>query len=62
MIDARALSDELGCTLALAHDLLVLAGGDEDLVREASKTVNSGVDSLKNYIINKRFEKLERKY
>lgn len=58
---ARKVSQEVHCGLALAKDLLVLAGGDEKLVIEASEHTMNGVESLKAYIIDKRFSKLERK-
>ena len=57
----RKISQEVHCGLALAKDLLVLAGGDEKLVIEASERTMNGVESLKAYIIDKRFSKLERK-
>lgn len=58
---ARKVSQEVHCGLALAKDLLVLADGDEKLVIEASENTMNGVESLKAYIIDKRFSKLEGK-
>lgn len=45
--------------MSLTRDLLTLAGWDENLVIEASQANLSGVESLKAYIIDKRFSKLE---
>lgn len=50
------LAAEIHCGPGLAHDLLTLAGGDADIVREASMMC-SKADSMKAYIIDKRFNK-----
>ena len=50
---------ECGCGSRLAKELLTLAGGDVELVINASE-VSDGLDQCKTYIINKRFEKLEK--
>lgn len=55
----RQLLDELGCGHAFLHDLLILAGGDVELVREASR-VCDGANSMKAHIIDHRFRKVER--
>jgi hypothetical protein len=53
------LAQSIGCGGLLARDLLVLAGDDADLVREASdKCV--GAESMKAYIIDSRFRSLEK--
>lgn len=54
----RDLAADIHCGTPLASDLLMLAGGDANLVREASN-VCRGVDSLKAYIIDKRISKVE---
>lgn len=61
MEKVRKVSQKIHCGLALAKDLLVLAGGDEKLVIEASEHTMNGAESLKACIIDKRFSKLERK-
>lgn len=53
------LANDIGCGIRLAEDLLMLAGGDENLVREASCR-NSGISSVKAYIIDRRFSKVEK--
>lgn len=40
----------------LAEELLTLAGGDANLVRNASM-LNQGINSVKAYIIDRRFKK-----
>lgn len=52
------VSDELGITKQLAKELLILAGGDEDLVIESSLASN-GLDHCKARIIDGRFQKEE---
>lgn len=53
------LASDIQCGVALARDLLTLAGGDTQLVRQASASCR-GVESMKAYIIDHRFDKLER--
>lgn len=55
----RRTQTKIGCGMSLTRDLLTLAGWDENLVIEASQANLSGVESLKAYIIDKRFNKLE---
>lgn len=55
----RMLANDIGCGIRLAEDLLMLSGGDEALVREASCR-NGGIGSVKAYIIDKRMSKIER--
>ncbi len=57
----RQLSNAIGCGDGLARDLLLLAGGDYGLVREASVHC-VGVESVKAYIINARFDAIESVY
>lgn len=52
------LAEDIGCGILLAKDLLMLAGDDELLVREAS-TKCRGAESMKVYIIDHRFRKIE---
>lgn len=52
----RILAEDLHCGMPLVRDLLALAGNDERLVREASAACH-GVESVKAYIIDKRFKK-----
>lgn len=54
----RMLAEDMGCGGQLARDLLVLAGDNEELVREASSKCR-GVESVKAYIIDTRFRRLE---
>ena len=56
---AVGLAADIQCGVALARDLLMLAGGDAQLVRQASASCR-GVESMKAYIIDHRFDKLER--
>ena len=56
----RQLSKAIGCGDSLARDLLLLAGNDYDLVREASVHCQ-GIESVKTYIINARFGNVENK-
>lgn len=53
------VSDELGITHQLAKELLILAGGDVDLVIKCSREAN-GLDHCKANIINQRMLKSER--
>lgn len=52
------LARDIRCGPSLARDLLTLAGGDASLVREASAECR-GVESMKAYIIDRRFQKSE---
>ena len=56
--EVNDLAADIHCGANLARDLLVLAGGNAQLVREASDACH-GVDSLKAYIIDRRFKKVE---
>ena len=58
--DIRQLAEEMGCGVTFAHDLVILAGGDLDLVREASRTCD-GANQMKAYIIDRRFRKIEER-
>ena len=58
--DVMSLARDIGCGDKLTLDLMRYAGGDADLVREASMMC-SGVDSLKSYIIDHRISRIERK-
>lgn len=55
----RTLQSKIGCGLSLTRDLLLLAGGDQKLVVEASEQALGGVETLKAYILNKRISNLE---
>ena len=50
------VADELGITAQLAKELLILAGGDEDIVTEASDS-SSNLSECKARIINARLSK-----
>lgn len=54
------VSESLGITRQLAKELLKLAGGDEDLVVECSRSSN-GLDHCKASIIDRRMARLENK-
>lgn len=54
----RMLAEDIGCGILLARDLLVLAGDDVELVRKASVECR-GAESMKAYIIDHRFRKVE---
>lgn len=54
----RMLAEDIGCGGLLARDLLVLAGDDAQLVRDASAHC-IGAESMKAYIIDHRFRKIE---
>ena len=56
--DIRDLAEDIGCGFALARDLLRLAGGDMQIVRDASQHC-SKVESMKAYIIDKRIAHIE---
>lgn len=55
----RKLSSKMGCGLSLTRDLLILAGGDEQLLLQCSNETYHGVQSLKAAIVDERFRKLE---
>ena len=55
----RKTQGKIGCGVSLTRDLLTLAGWDEELVVQASNESLNGVESVKAYIIDKRFKKLE---
>ena len=57
----KELSQRIGCGISLTQDLLTLAGDDEELVINASENTHSGVESLKAYIIDHRFKRVEDK-
>ncbi len=50
------LAADIHCGPSLAHDLLTLAGGDAQLVRDASDACYKA-ESMKAYIIDRRFKK-----
>lgn len=52
------VSEELGITYHLAKELLILGGGDEDMVIECSR-MSDGLDHCKANIINARMSKSE---
>lgn len=52
------VSDELGITRQLAKELLILAGGDEEMVIRCSRMSN-GLDHCKANIIDSRIRKEE---
>ena len=54
------LRDRIGVGYSVAHELLVLAGGDVDLAEECSIS-SRGLDQCKAAIIDSRLKKLERK-
>lgn len=56
----QELSNRIGCGVSLTQDLLTLAGDNEELVIRASENTRSGVESLKAYIIDNRFRKVEK--
>lgn len=58
MSKAQQLSAELGMSPSLAKDILILAGGDEDIVREASSK-SDRLESMKCRIIDMRMSKIE---
>lgn len=53
----RRVAGRICVSISLARDLLTLAGGDEDLVINASEAADGGVGELKAIIINERFKK-----
>lgn len=50
------LAADIQCGPRLAEELLTLAGGDTNLVRDASM-FQQGINSVKAYIIDRRFKK-----
>lgn len=56
--DVVLLAADIHCGTNLARDLLILAGGDAELVRRASDSCR-GVESMKAYIIDHRISRLE---
>lgn len=50
------LAADIQCGPRLAEELLTLAGGDANLVRDASM-FQQGINSVKAYIIDRRFKK-----
>lgn len=53
------LATAIQCGVPLARDLLRLAGGDAQLVCDASAACH-GVESMKAYIIDRRIAKIEK--
>lgn len=53
------LAADLHCGPALVRDLLKWAGGNEDLVREASRKCDNA-NQMKAYIIDKRVGRIEK--
>ena len=50
------LAIDIQCGPRLADELLTLAGGDANLVRDASM-MRQGINAVKAYIIDRRFKK-----
>lgn len=50
------LAADIQCGPRLAEELLTLAGGDAQLVRDASE-LEAGINAVKAYIIDRRFKK-----
>lgn len=57
---ALDLAADIQCGVALARDLLRLAGGNAQIVRDASAECQ-GVESMKAYIIDRRVARIEDK-
>lgn len=57
----KKVSAEIGCGLSLTRDLLMLAGGDADLVINTSHECYGGITSVKSAIIDKRLSRIESK-
>lgn len=55
--DVKQISEELGITRNLAKELLVLSGGNTNIVIEASH-MSSGLDHCKARIIDARLNEL----
>ena len=58
--DITNLACDIHCGVTFAKDLLTWAGGDANLVREASAECHSA-ESMKAYIIDKRVARIEDK-
>lgn len=56
----KELRDRIGVGTCVAHELLVLSGGDVDLAESASRSSN-GLDQCKAKIIDERFRRLEER-
>lgn len=56
----REVKDALGISASVANDLLILAGGDVDLVIESSEK-SLGLGQAKAEIVNARFKRIEDK-
>lgn len=56
----KELRDRIGVGTCVAHELLVLSGGDVDLAESASRASN-GLDQCKAKIIDERFRRLEER-
>lgn len=54
----KKLRKRLGIGVSVAHELLVLSGGDVDLAEKCSRE-SPGLDQCKAAIINERFRRLE---
>lgn len=54
----KELRKRLGVGMSVAHELLVLSGGDVDLAEKCSRK-SPGLDQCKAAIINERFRRLE---
>ena len=52
-------TSELYMSKGLYKDMMTLAGGDEELLKQASEE-SSNLNSMKCNIIDKRFKKIER--
>lgn len=57
--ETKELSERIGCSYLLARDLLILAGGDKDIVIDASENTTEGIETVKVKIINQRFKNIE---
>ena len=44
--DMKELSERIGCGYPLARDLLILAGGDKDIVIDASENTIEGIETV----------------
>ena len=53
------LAADIQCGPSLARDLLILAGNNAQLVRDASMMCTSA-ESMKAYIIDRRFKQIEQ--
>lgn len=57
----KLVRDAIGVGQSVADELLILAGGDVDLVIEASR-MSPGLDQCKAHIIDMRFAAIEEEY